>query len=99
MPSWPRPPLGPRSGNGLTAPTIQHSVRRPPRSPGTARGEGVLQMSTADVSRTDSSAAPVLRYDPTAQYEVETFDVEYRRDADQPWLARIYRPRGSRPFP
>jgi acetyl esterase len=56
-------------------------------------------MSTADVSRTDSGAAPVLRYDPTAHYEVETFDVEYRRDADQPWLARIYRPLGSGPFP
>ena len=56
-------------------------------------------MSTTDASPTDSSAAPVLRYDPTAHYEVETFDVEYRRDTDQPWLARIYRPRGSGPFP
>jgi acetyl esterase/lipase len=38
-------------------------------------------------------------YDPTAQYEVTTTDVEYRRDGDQSWLATIYRPRGAGPFP
>jgi acetyl esterase len=39
------------------------------------------------------------RYDPTAQYEVTTEDVEYRRDGDVAWLARVYRPRGTGPFP
>ena len=32
-------------------------------------------------------------------YEVTWEDVEYRRDAQQSWLARIYQPRGTGPFP
>ena len=39
------------------------------------------------------------RYDPRASFEVETRDVEYRRDGSTIWLARIYQPRGSGPFP
>jgi acetyl esterase/lipase len=38
-------------------------------------------------------------YDPAAQFEVSSEDVEYRRDGDAVWLARVYRPRGSGPFP
>ena len=34
------------------------------------------------------------RYDPAAQFEVTSEDVEYRRDGDDVWLARVYRPRG-----
>jgi acetyl esterase/lipase len=32
-------------------------------------------------------------------YEVETADVEYRREGGKPLLARLYRPRGAGPFP
>jgi acetyl esterase len=38
-------------------------------------------------------------YDPTAQYEVATEDVEYRRAGGESWLARIYCPNGAGPFP
>jgi acetyl esterase len=34
-----------------------------------------------------------------ARYEIDTRDVEYRRDASGPLLARVYRPRGAGPFP
>ena len=33
------------------------------------------------------------------QFEVEERDVEYQRLAGKPWLARIYQPKGSGPFP
>lgn len=36
-------------------------------------------------------------YDPSRTYEVDTFDLEYRK-GDAPW-ARIYQPRGEGPFP
>jgi len=39
------------------------------------------------------------RYDPNQHYEVDVSDVEYRRDGDQAWLARVYRPRATGPFP
>jgi acetyl esterase/lipase len=39
------------------------------------------------------------RYDPAAQYEVKTEDVEYRREGGDAWLARVYRPQGTGPFP
>ncbi|HLH26460.1 MAG TPA: alpha/beta hydrolase [Chloroflexota bacterium] len=39
------------------------------------------------------------RYDPAAHYAVTTEDVEYRRDGETAWLARVYRPQGSGPFP
>jgi acetyl esterase len=38
-------------------------------------------------------------YDPWAEYEVDEHDVEYRRDGQESWLARVYRPRGNGPFP
>ncbi len=40
-----------------------------------------------------------LSYDPSAHYEVKTFDVEYRRDGDSVFLARIFQPQGAGPFP
>lgn len=40
-----------------------------------------------------------LRYDPNATFDVESIDVEYRRDGGQAWLARIIRPKGEGPFP
>src|SRR5947209_11986 len=46
-----------------------------------------------------SGTTPFPRYDPTQRYEVKTFDVEYRRDGESAWLARIYQPQGSGPFP
>jgi len=33
------------------------------------------------------------------EYEVDERDVEYQRLAGKPWLARIYQPKGSGPFP
>ena len=40
-----------------------------------------------------------LRYDPNATYDVESLDVEYRREAGEAWLARVFRPQGDGPFP
>ena len=40
-----------------------------------------------------------LRYDPNATYDIESVDVEYRRDGDKVWLARVFKPRGVGPFP
>ena len=33
------------------------------------------------------------------KYEVDERDVEYQQQAGKPWLARIYQPKGSGPFP
>jgi acetyl esterase len=33
------------------------------------------------------------------EYEVDERDVEYQRQAGKPWLARIYQPKGTGPFP
>lgn len=38
-------------------------------------------------------------YDPTQNFAIRTFDVEYRRDGAASWLARIYQPQGEGPFP
>jgi acetyl esterase/lipase len=40
-----------------------------------------------------------LRYDPDQVFEVQTTDVEYRKDGDESWLATIYQPKGKGPFP
>jgi acetyl esterase/lipase len=45
------------------------------------------------------TTASGLKYDPNATYEVESRDVEYRREGDKVWLARVIRPRGEGPFP
>jgi acetyl esterase/lipase len=39
-----------------------------------------------------------LVYDPAAHYQVTISDIEYRRDGDVSWLARIYQPQGPGPF-
>ncbi len=39
------------------------------------------------------------QYDPTARYEARSRDVEYLRDAEQSWLARVFEPQGAGPFP
>src|ERR1700682_1781081 len=33
------------------------------------------------------------------EFEVDVNDVEYQRVGDEPWLARVYRPIGTGPFP
>ena len=43
--------------------------------------------------------AQALNYDPTRRYDVQTRDVEYRRDGSRSWLAMIYQPQGPGPFP
>ncbi len=40
-----------------------------------------------------------FRYDPEARYEVTVSDVEYRRDDDKVWLARVFTPQAPGPFP
>ena len=40
-----------------------------------------------------------LVYDPAGSYEVDTEEVEYRSDGNESWLAQIYRPKGTGPFP
>ena len=40
-----------------------------------------------------------IAYDPPAHYEIKIWDVEYRKDAARPLLARIYQPQGAGPFP
>ena len=46
-----------------------------------------------------TTSSTKLSYDPSAHYEVKTFDVEYRRDGDTVYLARIFQPQGDGPFP
>src|SRR5438045_2173973 len=38
-------------------------------------------------------------YDPTRTFEVRSRDVVYRQDGATDWLARVYEPQGSGPFP
>jgi acetyl esterase/lipase len=38
-------------------------------------------------------------YEPTAQVEINVWDVEYRRDPVRTLMARIYQPQGEGPFP
>lgn len=38
-------------------------------------------------------------YAPDARFPVRSFDVEYRRDGTRDWLARIWAPQGTGPFP
>jgi acetyl esterase/lipase len=45
------------------------------------------------------TTASGLKYDPNATYEIESQDVEYRREGDKAWLAHVIRPRGDGPFP
>ena len=40
-----------------------------------------------------------IAYDPSARYEIKTWDVEYRRDPVRTLMARIYQPQGTGPFP
>ena len=40
-----------------------------------------------------------VAYDPSAQYEIKVWDVEYRRDPVRTLMARIYQPQGAGPFP
>ncbi len=38
-------------------------------------------------------------YNPSAQYEVKSWDVEYRQDPVRTLMARIYQPQGTGPYP
>jgi acetyl esterase len=40
-----------------------------------------------------------VTYDPSKQYQIKVWDVEYRRDPVRTLLARIYQPQGGGPFP
>lgn len=53
--------------------------------------------STASGTQTLSRVADL--YDPRAKFEVRSRDVEYRRDGATSWLARVYEPQGTGPFP
>jgi len=49
--------------------------------------------------RAPAGLAQTLTYDPARRYPVQVFDVEYRRNADRVFLARVYQPQGVGPFP
>ena len=40
-----------------------------------------------------------VAYDPTKQYDIKVWDVEYRRDPVRTLMARVYQPQGAGPFP
>jgi acetyl esterase/lipase len=40
-----------------------------------------------------------IAYDPGQTFEVQSVDVAYRQAGGQSWLARVYQPQGSGPFP
>ena len=40
-----------------------------------------------------------VAYDPSQQYEIKVWDVEYRRDPVRTLQARVYQPQGTGPFP
>ena len=40
-----------------------------------------------------------VKYDPAGKFEIKSWDVEYRRNAQRPLLARVYQPQGIGPFP
>ena len=42
---------------------------------------------------------PALSYDPRQTFELDIIEVEYRRDQTVSWVARIYQPQGTGPFP
>ncbi len=40
-----------------------------------------------------------VAYDPSKQYEIKVWDVEYRHDPVRTLMARVYQPQGEGPFP
>ena len=66
-------------------------------------------MPPTRAGRLDPQAGPQLRAVPGAQgaggagtqtaYDIDVADVEYLRHEDKPLLARLFKPRGSGPFP
>src|SRR5207244_3471138 len=55
--------------------------------------------SSSNRLRGESMDAPSPRYDPDADTDFELSDVEYARIDGEPFLARVYQPRGTGPFP
>src|SRR6266699_2547790 len=48
---------------------------------------------------THQEKEPHMAISTRATYDVDIADVEYLRHGDKPLLARLFKPRGSRPFP
>ena len=42
---------------------------------------------------------PTLSYDPKQSFGLDVTEVEYRRDLNVSWMARVYQPQGTGPFP
>ena len=42
---------------------------------------------------------PALSYDPRQSFGLDVTEVEYRRDLNVSWMARVYQPQGTGPFP
>ena len=42
---------------------------------------------------------PALSYDPKQSFGLDVTEVEYRRDLNVSWMARVYQPQGPGPFP
>jgi len=59
-----------------------------------------MQSGTGNAAR-GTTTLPRLSelYDPNATFEVKSRDVEYRNDGARSWLARVYEPQGTGPFP
>src|SRR5215813_7474931 len=78
---------------------VPHRISRGPAAP-VARREGLGVMLT---THTHILSAPgrETRMAPGTQtaYDIEIADVEYLRHGDKPLLARLFKPRGSGPFP
>jgi acetyl esterase/lipase len=60
-----------------------------------------MQSSSQQSTTGGTSTLPRIAdlYDPTRTFEVRSRDVVYRRDGSTEWLARVYEPQGSGPFP
>src|SRR5215210_9042150 len=58
-----------------------------------------MQMSQRGAGGPATMAPIADLYDPRRAFEVRWRDVEYRRDGTESWLARIYEPQGTGPFP
>src|SRR5262249_5436711 len=59
-----------------------------------------IPSSTKTVSQSAAAThAPAIAYRRDNHFAIDISDVEYRRDGDEVFIARVYQPRGTGPFP
>jgi acetyl esterase len=66
---------------------------------GSAMGIAAVSLLASRNPATPVAQARTPGYDPAQNYDLWTYDVEYRRAGDEAWLVRIYEPQGRGPFP